>query len=584
MVYAGTAAQRQDFVVLLRARLRMLRNSANAMTSTYRMVIAALTIAGIILFSGIGAGCAAFIRLLQAATDSGTGLSDPAAVLVGHVYQYLFFFLLAGSVPFVASSLFQDIDLPLLLTTPISPTAVVGMKMVDATVSNSAQFLVLGVPVLVGVAWGVNITGISWLLFVVGVVLLMAVTPAITALVLLILAKIVGVRRIRFVVMGVSVVLALAITLLAVAGASRATQSSTVTPAMLQQALAGNIAPDQAMRDIHSVSKANGEAPAPAWLPSTWASQAVLDAAYGGAPTGKGLRSFGLLAATWVILFLLCIAVGRLVVTSEEILEQSDLDNVARGVKGRGGIPFPGLSQAATGLIVKDLRYIGRDTIMIGQIGTTLILFLVPFVLRATDAGSVKTDFDMYSGLSLLMSALVAYMVTSIIGLSSVGLEGRGAWALFASPVNFRGFLHAKWIVSFTVSLAIVLVLCVLDAVAFKWTGSMFWIAIAILSCMCFALSGIGVGLSGLFPRFLYDNPAHRASVWAMVLGFVFATLYVIFGGSFAVVGYLLVSHGYVAANVVATCIALFLATTLAFGSIPVWLAGKRLNGYQWEL
>src|SRR6187402_1002607 len=169
MVYAGNAAHKQDFAVLLRARLRMLRNSAKAMTHTYRWVIAALTIAGIVLFSGIGLGCAAFVRLLQSATASGPGLSQPAAVLVGHVYQYLFFFLLAGSVPFVASSLFQDNDLPLLLTTPVSASAVVGMKMVDATVSNSAQFFLLGLPVLVGVAWGVNIAGVSWLLFVLGV-------------------------------------------------------------------------------------------------------------------------------------------------------------------------------------------------------------------------------------------------------------------------------------------------------------------------------------------------------------------------------------------------------------------------------
>ena len=68
--------------------------------------------------------------------------------------------------------------------------------------------------------------------------------------------------------------------------------------------------------------------------------------------------------------------------------------------------------------------------------------------------------------------------------------------------------------------------------------------SLAVYFCACFALSGVGVGLAGLFPRFIYENPAHRASMWALMLGFVFATAYLIVGGLIAALAYLGVTRG----------------------------------------
>ena len=57
------------------------------------------------------------------AADPGRGgaraLTPATHSLVGHVFEYVFFFLLAGSVPFVAATLFQAGDLSLLLATPV---------------------------------------------------------------------------------------------------------------------------------------------------------------------------------------------------------------------------------------------------------------------------------------------------------------------------------------------------------------------------------------------------------------------------------------------------------------------------------
>ena len=68
-----------------------------------------------------------------------------------------------------------------------------------------------------------------------------------------------------------------------------------------------------------------------------------------------------------------------------------------------------------------------------------------------------------------------------------------------------------------------------------------------------FRAVGVGVGLAGLFPRFIYENPAHRASMWALTLGFVFATAYLIVGGLIAVLAYLGITRGGLAVNRVLT-------------------------------
>jgi len=575
------------FWVLLRARLRMIRNAARGTTVNQRWIYSALAFGGVLLFSSLGAGCAAFMRILEATAPGTSGLGDLAGALLGHVYEYLFFFLLASSVPFVASSLFQDSDLPLLLTTPVSPTAVVGMKMVDATVSNSAQFVVIGLPVLLGLALGAGVTGAGWFVFAAGVLLLMAFTPALSAFLLLVIARIVGIRRIRFIVMMVSIGLALSITLLAMSGANKATQSKTMSVSKLKDVLTGdNTAQTNAVQTMRMSAAVKGavDTHVPEWLPSTWASRSLLDVAKGRSLTSSGLNAMLGMFFAWVALLALSVVAGRPVVTSEEILEQRDLEHTHKGIKGRGGVPFPGMTAAATGVVLKDLRYIGRDTIMVGQIGTTLILFLVPFVLKVTDPGTVKADFDMYGGLSKLMIVLVVYMVTSILGLSSVGLEGRGAWMLFASPVATRSILWAKWTVAFVVSLVVAVVLCTINAIVFSWPMDVCIAGMATLICICFAMSGLGVGLSGLFPRFLFDNPAHRASVWAMLLGFIFSTIYMGLAGSAAVIAFLLQRNGYPFVPVTAGAWIFFLILTIGFGILPVRAAEQRLGKYQWDV
>ena len=182
------------------------------------------------------------------------------------------------------------------------------------------------------------------------------------------------------------------------------------------------------------------------------------------------------------------------------------------------------------------------------------------------------------------MLLVIVYMATSIISLTSVGLEGRGGWMPLASPVTRGQFLRAKWLLSFGLSWLIVLVLTLIAWPAFGLSGTLVWQSLVVYLCACFALSGVGVGLAGLFPRFIYENPAHRASMWALVLGFVFATAYLVVSGLIAALAYLGVTRGGLAVSGVLTLsVSAFVLVSLLTGIIPVALATRRLRNYEWE-
>lgn len=567
------------FRLLVRARLRMLANTIRTAPRWQLGVVAGLTLFSVGLFLVIAATTAALVLLAQNGRPVGAGLTPTALALLGKTDEYLFFFLLAGSIPFVSATLFQADDLPLLLTTPLPPRAIVAAKLLDACVVNAAQFVFLGVPVLAGLGWAVRLGFDGWLWLVVTTLLLLALPPAATALLLLAAARWLGMRRVRAVVMLVSVCLGLAVTMLAVVGASRAVRGGGLDWPRLQSVLRG-AAPPQNLGGVIEQRSAGEEAPR--WLPSAWATAVLEDTAnrkHLGRRGGGGLLA---LASVTTLLIALCITLGQRVLASEQVLEAGPVEHGRRRGSRRGALAR-GLSPATSGLLIKDGKYVGRDLILLGQIGTALILFLVPFLLQIAQGTDGAMDNGLYGDLALALLGVVVYMVTSIVSLSSVGLEGRGFWLVLASPVSRAAFLRAKWLGSFLASAGVAAALTFIAWLAFHLSPLTAVGALAAFVSASFALSGLGVGLAGLFPRFVYESPAHRASVWALVLGFVLATGYVVFCGLLAGGAYLAVTQGRATAPVAQIAIAGFLLVSTLTGFVPVQLATRRLQNYEWE-
>jgi len=571
------------FGILVRARLRMLYNSARHAPPTQKFVVTGLAFLAMFLIFGIGFGTSVLVRLAQDTNDPNNSgpLTSSAAALVSKIYEYLFFFLLAGAVPFVATTLFQADDLNLLFTTPIVPRSVVGAKLVDAIVANGTQFMVLGVPVLVGLGCALRLGFVGWMWLVVATLFLLVIPPTATAAVLLITAKVLGMRRVRVVVMLVSIGLGLAITLLAIVGTNQITSAGRINYQQIRTQL-------QRSEVIHRNTSKTAVVltdNAPSWLPSSWAFEILQDTAGGnsvGKQGGMGLLKLALCAG---VLVPFCLLLGQNVFSSEAFLETTDSSYIKPSSRTTRHPLLRLLPVQLAGMVTKDIKYIKRDTILLGQIGTALILFLVPYLIKSSGGPRDESAQDLYGYLALAMLLLITYMITSVISLTSIGLEGKSGWIVIGGPISRGTLLRSKWLLSFTLSLSIVTILTLVCWASFGWNWSITLIAIGGWISACFALSGLGVGLSGLFPRFIYENPAHRASVWALILGFYFSTGYIVACILIWAVCYLALLRSMAPLHVIqAIGITSCIAVSALTGIVPVTLAERRLESYEWEM
>ncbi len=552
--------------ILLWQRALSWRNAIRFAPRLHRRIGAAFALGGAVLF----------VLILVAASALFAGVRQVAgaetfARLADQTVFFLFLFLLAGAVPFVSATLLAPGDLPLLASAPVRPAAIVAARLLDAVVAASGQFVVIGVPLLLALAWVVQPAWWGWLALAPLLVLFLALPPLAVAALLLFLARVVGLRRVRAAVALASAALAVAMCLLTVGAFSRQAGQITMTPN--GGAGSGTVAA--------AVSGVQNQSPSPPLLPSAWVRDALL--ALGDPSPVRAATPFALLCAVTALVLALCLGLGGPVLVGEALLE-GDGDNGNNKLRFfdrlLAALPLTAPVQA---LLAKDARYIVRDLVLLSQIGIPVILYFVPFVIagqaRASGAGAQDLLF-----LSVGIVATIAYMETSILGLSSVGLEGRAFWLLLVSPVSSATLIRAKWLGAWASSVLLCVPLFVIACAVFGAPVPATLAGAGVLALVCAALCGLAVGIAGLFPRFIYENPAHRASLSALVWGFVGATIYVIVA-TVLLGGALFLAQEWPerAAILVSAGITLFLLISLLFGLAPLAGAIRRLRGYAWE-
>ena len=177
------------FSLLVKIRLLSLWNVARYAASRHRLLTVGLTLFGIALFAAIYAGFRLFLSLVHT--------QDATEEMVYEIFYFLFLFLLAGAVPFVASTLLHSTDYLLLSAAPIRSRAIVAAKLLDATVTNSLQFTVIGIPAITACGAALHLASGGWIALAILVALFVLLPALITALLLLIALAVLGMRRVR---------------------------------------------------------------------------------------------------------------------------------------------------------------------------------------------------------------------------------------------------------------------------------------------------------------------------------------------------------------------------------------------------
>jgi ABC-2 type transport system permease protein len=540
---------------LLRLHLLSLKNSCRTSLQNQPVGAMAVIVAGLATF---GFTCVFFLWALVAAQKLGI-LQESLFQL----YYYLFLLLLAGSVPFVASTLLLAEDYTLLFSTPLPSWAILTARLMEATIVNSLQFSALGVPAVLASGLALSLSPIAWLMLVPLTFLFLLLPALLVALGLIVLLRIAGLSRMRAVINFLNVLM----------GALICLDIAVAVPHSPLFALLAN---------AHSLPYpvVSHTVPITARLaPSSWFA-AVLLALGGQQPLSSALSPALALLVSNGLLFGTVLFIGRHTISAETLANERSRTVRTSNTNGqtllRRLLPEP-----IGGLVERDLHLILRDSVLLSQLAVPAILFAVPFVLALPNHSADTLGLLFY--LAAMLLGIILYTQTSILSLSLLGMEGQGYWLVLTAPITIRSNLFAKWLTCTGISGGFGLLLGTLDGICFHGRFLEVMLLLGIAAIISAGLCGIGVGFSAIFPRFLHDNPAVRVSPWALILGFVAATLYVLSAGA-ALALAALAAADYLPAKtlLIPTGICLFLLISLLAVILPIEIGSRRLEAYEW--
>lgn len=268
------------------------------------------------------------------------------------------------------------------------------------------------------------------------------------------------------------------------------------------------------------------------YLPSYWAAQGVLSA--GAGDYGETLF-FGLLLLSTALFA--CWLAGEVAqqffymgwsdLTGQDRLRIFPMHRGLSGLAVRAGQLF---REPIQSLLVKDIKLFWRDPAQWSQF--VIFFGLMAFYVANLRPHSAAMDSPVWRGsisiLNIAASALILATLTSRFVFPLVSLEGRRFWVLGLAPITIRQLMWQKFWLSVAVTSFFTVGLVLLSCVKLRVEPVPFALSMYSIVITNFALSGMAVGLGGLYPNFQEDNPARIVSGMGGTLNFLLSMAYIV--------------------------------------------------------
>ena len=420
-------------------------------------------------------------------------------------------------------SLYASRETNFLMTLPVRDERIVFYRFQEAIFFSSWGFLLLASPMLVAYGWVVHS---PWYYFAYLPFLLIAfayIPSAIGAIGCLLLMK--HLPRMRRLAIGLAALVVIIV----------AYQSIWKTLAIADADLLGAA---WFKKTYLRFSFTRGE-----WLPSTWLSHALIDAARrwdlnpSDLPWLESGKYLVLIVSNALMLHLIVKWIGK------RVFRESYWGLATRPAK-KGRIDLAWIDRIAEKLmfafpkqtrllISKDLRLFRRDPVQWSQFliffGLLTLYFanVDRFRQHKTDL-SVLTWVNVVSFLNLAVVGLILSTFTTRFIYPLLSLEGRRFWILSLLPVERETIIWGKfWFAAGGSWLPCSLLVLLSDL-----TLDVSWMVVAVhqLICLllCVGLSGMAVGLGAMMPNFREQSPSKIAAGFGGTLNLVLSALYIL--------------------------------------------------------
>jgi ABC-2 type transport system permease protein len=167
---------------------------------------------------------------------------------------------------------------------------------------------------------------------------------------------------------------------------------------------------------------------------------------------------------------------------------------------------------ATRGLLLKDLKLFFRDPAQWSQLfllGALAVIYLYNIQHLPLNTLFLK---NLIAILNLGLAGFVLSAVAARFVFTSTSLEGRSFWIILASPMPFRSFLRVKFLMYILPLLVLAETLVVVSNLLLKADAYITLFSVCTIMLMTCGLTGLGVGLGAMYPRFQYENIAETAA------------------------------------------------------------------------
>ena len=433
-----------------------------------------------------------------------------AAKLLSMIFLTFFGLLIFSNVVTALSSCFLSNDLELLLATPVSIVQVYRAKFVETVVASSWMVMLFGAPILLvyGLVFKAGI--LYYLTVLAALPAFIAIPASMGVALIMLLTNVFPAKRAREVLILIAVLFGVGLYLM-----FRFLQPERlVNP----EAFSGLLNYFAALK-----------APSHPLLPSHWLTQIILSILLD--MPGSPVFHLGMLWSTagafWVL------GGWWAKATYSEGWSRSQEGRRAKWSKSPVIEKVVGLSirffpRNIRILMEKDVKTFLRDSTQWSQLfllGSLVVVYLYNFSALPIDQSPYGSWYlqNLIAFLNLGLAGFVVAAVAVRFVFPAVSLEGKAFWIIRSSPLTIRQFVWGK----FWASLPPLMILSLSLVLVSNWLldVSTYMMVLSGLSMFLatFGITGLGVGLGALYPRFRVENAAQIPSGFGGMLYMILA-------------------------------------------------------------
>ncbi len=431
------------------------------------------------------------------------------ARLLSMVLLMFFSMLLFSNIITSLSTLYLSSDLGLLLSSPLRFSSIFMLKFVESTLNSSAILVVFGLPVFL--ACGQEYQA-SWLYYAFIPVMLfpfILIPAMLGTTITMLLVRFFPVKRVQQVLAVFGLILAAGLVML--------------FRFLQPEQLVSEIGMAQLLSYIQ-----HNRIPTASYLPSTWGAELLMSLLEH--QSQRALGNFFWLLLTAIGVYLLGLQIAKWVYYRgwTDTSESRTVKMIRRGnltEKFLRSLPF--LHPTTRAFLIKDIKLFWRDTTQWSQLLMLAALLIIYFF--NIKSLPLRTMFlkNLISFLNLGLAGFVLASIGVRFVYPSTSLEGQSFWVIHAAPICYRRFLLEKFFIFLLPLLLLAETLIIISNFLLEVDGYMMMLSTVTIVLMTIGLTGLGVGMGAIFPRFINENPAQIAMSIGGILYMIISLLYV---------------------------------------------------------